>query len=469
MNGPMTSCCRALLAVALVGSLGGCQRGPSPDAPQAPAAHPTAVASVSAAGSALVAPGASSAVAAQPDAPPAVAASIPDHLNVLLITIDALRADMPWAGYPRAIAPNLSKLHQHSVAYTNAYALSSYTSMSVGGLLGGDYPSSMKRDGFFFGTYPKEDQMFPERLQAAGIRTIGAHAHRYFASSAGFNQGFDVWEMVPGIKFDPQTDTNITGPKHLAIALRLLGDPANTSRQFFAWFHFMDPHDVYMLHKEIDPWGTSGRDRYDGEVQFTDVQIGKLLSFVAEQPWASHTAIIVTSDHGEAFGEHGVYRHGFELIQELVRVPLFVAVPGVEPRRIGVARSQIDLAPTILELMGVEQGSKPLRGQSLVAEMLAREQPEARDVIIDLPRTSDNDRRRALISGRYKLVAYADDAYFRLFDLEADPHEQHDLRKESPAECSRMVQRYRELSRTIPEVKPYACHKLKGAPEEGQN
>jgi arylsulfatase A-like enzyme len=391
--------------------------------------------------------------------------SLPPKLNVLLITIDALRADMPWAGYPRPIAPRLTELEKRSVSYSQAYAISSYTSMSIGGMLGGEYPAAMKRDGFFFGTYPKEALMFPERLQAAGVRTMGAQAHRYFASSAGFAQGFDVWEMVPGIKFDPQTDPNVTGPKHEELAEKILSDPKNTSGQFFAWFHFMDPHDVYVTHKEVPPWGSTGRDRYDGEVTFTDLQIGKLLDFVARQPWAARTAIVVSSDHGEAFGEHHVYRHGFEVFQELVRVPWFFVIPGVQAHRLEIPRSHIDMAPTIMELMGVPQGEPAMRGKSLVGEIIGRDPADRRDVVVDLPRTSDNDRRRALISDKYKLVGYSDDSYFRLYDLEADPGEAHDLRKTDPATYARLVDRYKDVSKTIKEVKPYACRALKGAPE----
>lgn len=384
---------------------------------------------------------------------------------MLLLTIDALRADMPWSGYGRPIAPNLTELESKSVSYTQAYSISSYTSMSVGGMLGGEYPSAMKRDGYYFGTYPAETLMFPERLQAAGIRTVAAQAHRYFAGGAGMKQGFDVWEMVPGIKFDPLTDPNVTGPKHEEIAERILSDPSNTSGQFFAWFHFMDPHDMYMGHAEVPPWGTSGRDKYDGEVTFTDIQIGKLLKFVERQPWGDRTAIVVTADHGEGFGEHNVYRHGFEVYQELVRVPWFFRIPGVAAKRIDVPRGHIDLAPTILELMGVSKGGAGLRGESLVGEMLGDEAPQVRDVIVDLPRTSDNDRRRALISGKYKLIAHGDDAYFKLYDLEADPGERRDLRKTEPEAFARLLDRYTQAAQGITEVKPYACRRLKGAPE----
>src|SRR3954470_17732227 len=194
----------ALLAVAL-----GCSRADRGSA--------GAVADV-AAPSACASPVASVAPAPSPVGPAS-------NLNVLLITVDALRADMPWAGYPRPIAPRLTALEQRAVSYTNAYALSSYTSMSLGGMLGGRYPGEMKRDGYFFGTYHPSNVMFPELIQAAGIKTLTAHAHLYFKKGAsGFEQGFDVYELVPNLKWNSTTDENITGPEHEALAESILGN-----------------------------------------------------------------------------------------------------------------------------------------------------------------------------------------------------------------------------------------------------
>jgi choline-sulfatase len=386
----------------------------------------------------------------------------PPNLNILLLTVDSLRADMPWAGYARPIAPNLTEFEKRSVSYTQAYALSSYTSMSVGGLLGGRYPGAMKRDGNFFGRY-RDNKMFPERLQAAGIRTMAAHAHLYFRKgAAGFDKGFDVYEMVPGLKWNPTTDENITGPAHEKIAERLLSDPANTSGRFFAWFHFLDPHDQYMRHADIKPFGRKARDLYDGEVTFTDRYIGQLLEFVAKQPWGAHTAVILSADHGEAFGEHGCFRHAFELWQPLIRVPLMFMVPGVTARRIDLNRSAIDIAPTILELMGIVP--EGLDGKSLVPELYQRQEPEARDVIVDLPRTSNNDRRRAIIHDRYKLIAFGDDSSYQVFDLEADPGETRSLQKTDRAKYDEMVALYKSKKKEIKDIGPYACRTLKGAP-----
>jgi choline-sulfatase len=401
------------------------------------------------------APPASAAPVAIVDAAPPPPAT-PKELSVLVISIDSLRADMPWNGYARPIAPRLTELEKKAVSYTHAYSISSYTSMSLGGFLGGKLPSEMKRSGFFFGSYPADDLMFPELLQKAGVRTLSAHAHGYF-KSAGFDQGFDKWEIVPDIVFKNETDPNVTGPQHEKIAERLLSDPELDSKRFFAWFHFLDPHDQYISHEKdgIPAFGKTLRDRYDAEVLFTDQQIGKLLDFIATKPWASRLAIIVTADHGESFGEHGQYNHGFELWENLVRVPMFLVVPGIAPRRIDVPRSAIDLAPTILELLGVP-AEPSFEGKSLVAEMKSTAAPEEHDVVVDLPMTSDNDKRRGLVHGRQKIIAFGKEEIPKLYDLDADPGELHPIT--SGDTWKEMAARYRAFSKTVKEVAPSACN-----------
>jgi len=400
---------------------------------------------------------------AQPPPAPAQPARPPADLNVLLLSVDSLRADMPWTGYPRPIAPFLTELASQGVVYTQAYALSSYTSMSVGGFLGGRYPGELARDGFFFGTYPARVLMFPEVLQRAGVRTLSAHAHGYFRGRrAGFDQGFDVWEMVPDLRWSNVTDLEITSDRHAALARRILSQEANTRGRFFAWFHFMDPHDQYRAHPEVPPYGRTNRDRYDAEVTFTDQHLRALVTWVRAQPWGARTAIIVTADHGECFGEHGHYRHGFELWQELVHVPWIFVLPGAAPRRIEVTRSHLDLAPTVLDLLGVP-ADPAFTGRSLVPELYGAE-AEARDVIVDLPRTSDNDRRRALIHGRHKVIAYGDDSRFEVYDLVADPGETQNLARTDRPTFLAMVQRYRDAQPALRVENPYACRTLRGAP-----
>ncbi|HSN97959.1 MAG TPA: sulfatase-like hydrolase/transferase, partial [Candidatus Nanopelagicales bacterium] len=364
-------------------------------------------------------------------------------------------------GYPRDIAPNLTAFEKESVSYTRHYAVSSYTAMSVGAFLSGRYPSELARSGYFFSAYPEDVLFFPELLQKAGVRTMSAQAHFYFRKEkAGFHQGFDVWEITPGISADNTTDRNVTSPQHLELAQKHLTDQASNGGTFFAWYHFMDPHDVYMTHEGVEKFGKKARDLYDGEMKFTDQHVGKLIDFVKQQDWGKRTAIIVTADHGEAFGEHKMYRHGFEIWDVLTHVPLIIQAPGVTPRRIDEPRSTIDLAPTILELTGAPPEAS-LKGKSLVPELYGAK-AEPRDVIIDLPRTSDNDRRRALIHEQYKLIAHGDDDAFELFDIIADPGEKKDLKREQKEVFEQMKARYKERSAAIEDVCPKMREKLKG-------
>ncbi|XYI03462.1 sulfatase [Sorangium sp. So ce1128] len=453
----------AALALALAGA--GCSREGDGQPPPARTPEPSARQEPAAAGpgaaGAGAAPAASSAATGKEGGGAAGApAGQRAKMSVLVVSIDSLRADMPWNGYERDIAPTLTAFEKKAVSYTRHYAISSYTSMSVGGFLAGRYPSEVDRSGYFFGNYPDSVLMFPELLQKAGVRTMSAHAHFYFDQKAGFRQGFDVYEIVPGLSADNTTDRNVTSPGHLELALKMLSDKANTSGTFFAYFHFLDPHDVYMTHEGIEPFGKRARDKYDGEVKFTDMHVGKLLDFVAQQPWAKDTAIIVTADHGEAFGEHKMFRHGFEVWDVLAHVPLMIQAPGITPRRIDVPRSSIDLAPTILELTGAP-AEPSFPGKSLVPELYSAT-AEPRDVIVDLPRTSDNDRRRALIHGQHKLIAYGDDDAFDLFDVVADPGELKDLKREQPSVFEEMKALYKERSAAIKDVCPKNTAKLKG-------
>jgi arylsulfatase A-like enzyme len=428
---------RVALALAGLGFVAGaCTRAPKEEPrPAAP--------------SASVAP---AAVSLASSASPQVPAGPPPDLNVILVTIDCLRADQPWAGYPRDVAPRLTAFSKEAVVYERAYSLSSYTSMSVGGLLAGRLPGELERDGYFFGTYAAKNLFFPELLQKANIRTMGAHAHGYFKNS-GLEQGFDDWRIVPDLKWNNTTDENVTSPRLYEIVEKQLSSEELAARRFFLWVHFVDPHDQYMPHEGIGPYGKSTRDRYDAEVTFTDRWVGKLLDFVASKPWGARTAVIVSADHGEAFGEHKQYVHGFELWENLVRVPLMIRVPGAPPRRISTPRSAVDVAPTILDLFRLPP-EPTFRGKSLVPELFGAE-AEPRDVLLDLPQTSDNDRRRALVRGTKKLLTFGEKEYAQLFDLEADPGEEKPIVRGE--DFGAMLSAYRAAVKDVKDVPPTKC------------
>ncbi len=370
---------------------------------------------------------------------------IPADLNLVLITIDTLRSDLGYAGNPRPVSPNLDKLAKSSVVFERAYSLASYTGKSVGPLLIGKYGSETHRNWGHSNTFSKEDTFVAERLQKAGIHTMSAHALRYFGKGTGLERGFDTVDLsaAGGEGTIKEMENTATGDKLGDAALKLLADPEATKGRFFLWVHFLDCHADYLPHADGPSFGTSQRDLYDGEIAFTDKHVGRILDAIAAAPWGARTAVIVTSDHGEAFGEHNKFvRHGVMLWEELVHVPLLIHVPGVASSRFAVPRSAIDLTPTMLELMGVPAptgaGFDFVSGVSLLPDLMASAPSEPRDVLIDMPAGPHNDARRALIHGDLKLITGGSRP--EIFNLATDAAEKHDL--STDAEQVKLIQPY---------------------------
>ena len=392
-----------------------------------------------------------------------VGASALAPYNVILLSIDSLRADtMPWAGYSRDVAPRLTELSKRAVVYTHAYSISSFTSKSLPAMLASRYPSEMPRDGVFFTKYRESTPMLCDVLGESGVPCAAGMAHAYLGKGyAGIDHGFAKWSVVPGITFDYNTDPFVTSQKLTPLAIEMLGDGKltdNASGRFFAWFHFMDPHDEYQSHKESPHFGSKLKDLYDEEVFYTDLWIGKLVDFVVAQPWGKRTVIVVTSDHGEAFGEHFKWKHAQELYETHVRVPLMFVFPKDAssspraPRVIDEPRSAIDLAPTILALLGSKPGAS-MQGSSLAME-LAGGVAAPRDVVCDLPQDEYNDKRRALVHDGWKLIAFNNDERFALYRLVDDPDEKVDLYAKEKDVAKDMLARFREASKAIKDVAP---------------
>lgn len=366
------------------------------------------------------------------------AAKIPKDLNIVLITIDTLRADLGYMGYHRPVSPNIDKLAERSVVFERAYSLASYTGKSLGPMLIGKYGSETHRNWGHSNTFSKEDTFLAERLQKAGYRTVSVQAMGYFARGSGLERGFDVVDTsaIPAEGSIKEMENSVSGDKLSDAAMKLLGEPENTGGRFFMWVHYVDPHADYIRHEGVPNFGSGARDSYDNEIAFVDQQVGRILDTISAAPWGSRTAIVISSDHGELFGEHGMWRHGFELWEGLVRVPLVVHVPGVKPKRVAARRSAIDVTPTLLELAGVPlpphssqaADSDFVSGVSMLADLLAEpgKEPPQRDVFIDMPGGPYNDPRRALIHGDMKMIV-SNDSRFELYDLAIDEAEKKNL------------------------------------------
>lgn len=385
-------------------------------------------------------------------AAPTAESPLPRDLSIVLVTIDTLRWDLGYMGYARPISPNVDRLAARGVVYERAYALSSYTGKALPPMLIGRYATETHRDQQHFTRYGEQNTLVAEVLQRAGLRTGAVLPHWYFRKSSGMAQGFERWDLEAIPRGAGHIDVQESSPAVTERALAMLGDPSFTSGRFFLWVHYLDPHREYLPHDDAPPFGTSRRDAYDGEVRFTDRHVGHLLDAIAAHPSAGRIAIVVTSDHGEAFGEHDVFFHGRDLFDEMIRVPLIFAIPGVAPRRVPRRISHVDLAPTLYALAGVA-APDGLSGVSLHPEILGEALPE-RPVYAELPVGPYNDERRALIQDGWKIVHIAAGNRTLLYHLDEDPGEQHDLAASRPAELARMKDALAELRAGLDRVEP---------------
>lgn len=351
---------------------------------------------------------------------PASAAKI---RNVLLLTVDSLRADQPWTGYEFGSTPVLSALAEKSVYYTRMYSVANHTMPSLTAVLSGRYPSELPRDRCPL-TFFQFGGGLASYLSQDGVYTFASQGHAVFLGAIKPDVGFEEWHVLPHVANLKATEGAVTGEPIAAAMNEFLRKQTPGGRRFFAWSHLVDPHDAYVRHVDFPPSQHPKRNVYDGEVSYEDKVIGTILETLKERGIENETAVIVTADHGEGFGEHGYNRHGYSVYEEEVHVPFFLYVPGGSPRKIDTPRSLIDLGPTLVELFGVAQPPS-WRGKSLLAD-LGPEGPKDRAVIIDAPELDTRPGLRAVVRGDTK-VMFIGLQPPKVFDLRADPAEKRPL------------------------------------------
>ena len=267
--------------------------------------------------------------------------------HLVLITIDTLRADRVGAyGYARARTPRIDALAARGARFEHAFAASPITLPSHASLMTGRYPPGhgARHNGI------RVDSAVPtlaKTLSAAGFAT-GAFVSafpldRRFGLNAGFAEYSD--RMPRGAR--GRLENERPGRDTVDDAIAWVRTTKSAGPRTFLWVHLFEPH---------APYGQAGSgrpvaDRYDDEVAESDVQIGRILDALG--PDAASSVIVVASDHGEAFGEHGEVSHSLFVYDTTLRVPLVVAGPGVPARTVGTPVSLVDVAPTVLPLLGL--------------------------------------------------------------------------------------------------------------------
>lgn len=407
------------------------------------------------------------------------AACAPPPPNVLLIVVDTLRADRLGAyGNPRGLSPFLDELASRGTVFTNAYAPTSWTCPSVASLFTSRYPSQ-HRVNSFEASLADAEVTLAEILAGRGYFGAGFSANMRMLEANGYAQGFQHWRAYTGqdaTRIKPRGD--LLRREGLAWVRQALQLPAGKP-PVLLYLQYMEPHTPYdpgepyrstfarddarvddeaaraklIDLKRLSPAEVERLESlYDGEVAAVDAEIRALFSELEQIGFLHNAVIVITSDHGEEFGEHGVMLHGLTLFNGVMRIPFIIVAPGYAGGRVVEdAVSLVDVAPTLLELTGLPR-APTFEGRSLVPLMRNPLSPPAlwarlvhtlsgHDVIGEIEsygaQVDARTHTQAIVRGTSKLLVNRYDTT-TLFDLQTDPGEMTPLDGTSIAAADRM-------------------------------
>lgn len=370
--------------------------------------------------------------------------------NILLVLIDTLRADhLHCYGYSRKTSPAIDELASRGVLFEEAISAAPWTLPSAMSLLTGRLPSRHRVENDTLRLAPSIP-LLPGVLKEAGYATSAVVSHIYVSSAFGFDRGFDHFDDF-GLSKNYRFEAGLE-PRAAAVTDRALQQIRTLKRRpFFLLVHYFDPHWDYAPPAPFDrrfagpyrgkvtgsyqsfaEYTVPGMklapedrqhllDLYDGEIAYADSEIGRLLRGLAAAGLSERTVVVVTSDHGEEFKEHDSMGHGRNLYDEVVKVPLIVAVPGEgsRARRIHEQVRTLDLFPTLCRMGG---GAVPpgIEGEDL-GPLLGGKAGPARAAVTETIRF-DAYRKAYRREGK-KLILNLESNRRELYDLAKDPTE----------------------------------------------
>jgi arylsulfatase A-like enzyme len=350
--------------------------------------------------------------------------------DILLVTIDALRADHVGAyGYARRTTPHLDALAEEGALFEAAYSPTPHTSYAVTSIMAGKYMRPLVLMGL-----GDDSETWASHLRHYGYRTAAFYPPAvFFIDGERFTS---VRERALDfeyrrIEFAPAAERAEAVKTYLARQTK--------DRRLFLWVHLFEPHEPYEAHPE-HPFGDRDIDRYDAEIAAADAGLGSVVSAVrAARP---NAVVIVAADHGEEFGEHGGRYHGTTVYEEQVRVPLVVSAPGlIAPKRIAAPVQLVDLLPTVLAGLSIPRPAR-VRGADL-GPLLAGLTPPEPPTPAPGPKLpgfafSESDAQTMLARGSLRLVCARKIGACALYDVERDPGEQSDVSAAHPVELAAM-------------------------------
>ena len=358
------------------------------------------------------------------------------RFNVLLITLDTLRADhLSCYGGKTVSTPNIDALAGRGVRFSQAVAQVPLTTPSHASILTGTYPQVHKlRDngGFVLdGSIPTLATL----TKGAGFETtafVGAAVlNRHFGLHRGFDHYGDNLNEKRDVKLLPGVVAELRGEAVTRRALDWLdqrakpGNSVPPARNFFLWTHYYDAHFPY---DPPEPFGSRfQKDKYSGEIAYVDYEVGELLKGLAARGLAERTLVVLMADHGESLGDHGEFTHGVFLYDSTMHIPLMVAGPGVPAGKVITQQVRsIDVMPTIADYLGLSPGNQA-QGVSLLPAVLEGKPLPAKFAYMETlyPKTALGwAELRAVRTDEWKYVAAPKP---ELYHLPEDPAEAHSV------------------------------------------
>jgi hypothetical protein len=327
--------------------------------------------------------------------------------GVVVVFVDALRADRIGRERDgRSLTPNLEALAVKGARFDRAYTTSPATQLAFLSIMASNYPKEAGRRGIA--------RSLPRLLDDSGAHTMMASLHPLLR--AGSHMFADYREFG-----DPEHNKrHLTGANSAQMAIEMLSS-LSPGQPFFLLAHFYDPHEHYLTNSMFD-LGGSLSDRYDAEVGYADYWIGKVLGQVEALGLSQETAVMVISDHGEELGEHGYFWHRLRLYEESARIVMLLSVPRVPARAVARPVSLVDVAPTVLDLLGAEIPPN-LLGSSLVPEIIGKHKPAIRDIFMH----SAGLEAVAVVRNEHKVIVNRHNGLLEHYDLASDPMERRAL------------------------------------------
>ncbi len=380
---------------------------------------------------------------------PAPAPGLPD---VVIITIDAFRADKLGPRPGGSLTPNLDRFAENAHLYTHCRSQASWTSPSLGTLHTGQYPM------VHFATADRplgtSQPTLAETMRDAGYDTRALVANRLCHRSSGLARGFDdylYWDQNEFVRalgyyrtyfyylenriYEKRNTRVGVKDNHTTVItdrlVRILTEKRR--RPLFLWVHYLDPHTPYSPppayvapadRRFIDRFAHGDKEHadvlermYDGEVRYVDDELGRVFAVMPE-----NALVVISSDHGEEFWEHGGYDHGKTLYEEVIRIPLIVRYPEGEGGRSDAPVGLIDMAPSILAYLGVDAPSS-MQGRDI--RVAARGEEGDKAVFAGSSMLKGQRQYTAVYKGRKLIIGHWDDwSKAEYFDLVTDPGEQ---------------------------------------------